>query len=534
MENHGNRTPLNLPPESGPLNSRQPMLAMIFRHFPQLMASVMLAVTVTTATAAKSISLDLRQPKTNFILIIADDMAWDDCGAYGHPSLPTPNIDRLAAEGMRFNQAFVTASSCSPSRASMITGRYPHATGAEQLHWPLPRNSTTFVNWLRRSGYWTAAAGKWHLGESTKRHFNLVMEADTRGFQLPTGGSAAEAAALRQMTATKNASGCDDWLKVLRARPDNQPFFLWLAALDPHRDYEANTIPRPTDPKDVVLPPYIPDVPAVRADYARYYDEIRRLDSFMGLILDELDEEGLGENTCIIFVSDNGRPFPRDKCTVYDSGIKSPWLVRWPGVVAPGSQTDSLVSTVDLGPTLLAAAGVRGQPKSFQGVSFLPVLKDSGKSVRDHVFAERHWHDFESYGRAVRDGRYKYIRNYYFDLPLTPPADALRSPTFRAMQSLRDQKMLAGDKLLCFTTPRPYEELYDTHADPHELRNLINDSRHLTQLRTLRTAMDEWRAETRDILPAKRTEDEFNRESGLPLPNRIRPRIPPQRAQFAY
>ena len=499
-----------------------------------LLGVVIFAAATENASAAKSISLDLRQPRTNFILIIADDMAWDDCGAYGHPSLPTPNIDRLAREGMKFNNGFVTASSCSPSRASMITGRYPHATGAEQLHWPLPRNSTTFVNWLRLSGYWTAAAGKWHLGESTKRHFNLVLEADTRGFQLPTGGSAEAAAHLKQMTAKKNASGCDDWLKALRSRPENAPFFLWLAALDPHRDYEANAIPRPTHPKDVVLPPYIPDVPAVRKDYALYYDEIRRLDSYVGSVLDELEAEGLADNTCVIFISDNGRPFPRDKCTVYDSGIKSPWLIRWPNVVAAGTETDSLVSTVDLGPTLLAAAGVRGQPKSFQGVSFLPSLKDGSKRVRDYVFAERHWHDFEAYGRAVRDGRYKYIRNYYFDLPLTPPADALRSPTFRAMQSLRDQKMLAGNKLLCFQQPRSYEELYDTEADPHELRNLINDHSRLSDLRRLRKAMDDWRAETRDILPAKRTEDEFNRETGAPLPNRIRPRIPPRRAQYAY
>jgi len=499
------------------------------------MTSAALCLVATwPADAARPISLDLRQPRANFILIIADDLAWDDCGAYGHPTLPTPNIDRLAREGMKFNYAFVTASSCSPSRASIITGRYPHATGAEQLHWPLPRNSTTFVNWLRQSGYWTAAAGKWHLGEPTKRHFDLVLEADTRGFQLPTGVSAEEAARLKKMTATKNASGCEDWLRALRSRPKNAPFFLWLAALDPHRDYEENIIPRPTDPKDVVLPPYVPDVPAVRKDFALYYDEIRRLDSYVGLVLDELDKEGLTDNTCVIFISDNGRPFPRDKCTLYDSGIRTPWLVRWPGVVAPGSETDSLVSTVDLGPTLLEAAGVRGKPTTFQGVSFLPVLKDPTRSVRQYIFAERHWHDFEAYGRAVRDGRYKYIRNYYFDLPLTPPADALRSPTFRAMQRLRDQKMLAGSKMICFQKPRPYEELYDTRADPHELHNLIDDHRHLSELRRLRRVMDEWRADTRDILPARRTEDEFDRETGAPRPNRIRPRIPPKRAQYVY
>ena len=484
--------------------------------------------------AGPAISLDLRKSRTNFIVIIADDMAWDDCGAYGHPTLNTPNIDRLAAEGIRFNNAFVTASSCSPSRASMITGRYPHATGAEQLHWPLPRNMNTWVSWLRQSGYWTAAAGKWHLGNAAKRHFDLVAEADTRGFQLPTGVSAAEAALLKQMTAKKNASGCEDWLKVLRARPKNKPFFLWLAALDPHRDYEDGIIPTPTDPKDVVLPPYLPDTPDVRKDFARYYDEIRRLDSYVGSILNELNKEGLAEDTFVLFLSDNGRPFPRDKTTVYDSGVKTPFVIRWPKGIQPGSTTDSLVSSIDIGPTILKLAGVRGTPAWFHGVSIAPVLSDPTKSVRDHVFAERHWHDFECFGRATRDGRYKYIRNYYFDLPLTPPADALRSPTYRAMQALRNEGMLAGNKQFSFKTPRPYEELYDTQTDPHEMHNLIDNPRYLTVLRNLRQVMDDWRADTHDILPAKRTKDEFDRETGAPQPNRIRPRVPPKRAQYSY
>lgn len=507
------------------------MFATPFRSF---FLVLLIALLGRSSDAARPISLDLRPQRPNFIVVIADDMAWNDCGAYGHPSLRTPNIDRLAEEGMKFNQAFVTASSCSPSRASLITGMYPHATGAEQLHWPLPRNSVTFVNWLRHSGYWTAAAGKWHLGKAAKSHFNLVLEADTSGFQLPTGVSAEEAARLKQMTARRNASGCEDWLRALRSRPKNMPFFLWLAALDPHRDYEEGINPRPVDPGDVVLPPYVPDVPAVRRDYARYYDEIRRLDSYVGLLMSELEKEGVSGNTCVLFLSDNGRPFPRDKCTLYDSGVKTPWIIWWPSKVKAGSVTESLVSTVDVAPTFLELAGIRGAPSTLQGKSFAPILNDPKARVRDYVFAERHWHDFEAYGRSARDGRYKYIRNYYFDLPLTPPADALRSPTFRAMQKLREEGMLAGGKSACFVQPRPYEELYDTRSDPHEMHNLIEDPRRLTELRRLRKAMDDWREETRDFLPAERTADEFNRDSGAPLPNRIRPRVPPKRAQFQY
>ena len=507
----------------------------MIRRLSNCLICVYLAVSVVVeTTAAPKIEIDIRKPRTNFVLIIADDMAWDDSGAYGHPTLPTPNIDRLAREGMKFNQAFVTASSCSPSRASIITGRYPHATGAEQLHWPLPRNQVTFVDWLRRSGYWTAAAGKWHLGEATKRHFDRVYEADTRGFQLPTGVSAAEAARMKQMTASKNASGCEDWLPAFRARAKDKPFFLWLAALDPHRDYEEGIIPRPTRPEEVLLPPYLPDVLAVRKEMALYYDEIRRLDSYVGLLLDELEYAGVADNTCVIFISDNGRPFPRDKTTVYDSGVRTPWLVRWPGKVEPGTVTDGLVSSVDLAPTFLELAGLRKNPSTFHGVSFAPILEAPKASVREFVFAEQHWHDFESFGRASRDGRFKYIRNYYFDLPLTPPADALRSTTFRAMQALRDKGMLAGSKLACFEKPRPYEELYDTSVDPHELNNLIDNPRYLSALRRLRSAMDDWRKETKDVLPKKRTEDEFDRETGAPQSNRVRPRIPPSRSEYVY
>jgi len=473
-----------------------------------------LVLAVVSTNTAVAIEIDLREPKTNFILIIADDMAWDDCGAYGHPTLKTPNIDRLAQEGMRFDRGYVTTSSCSPSRASIITGRYPHATGAEQLHWPLPRNSVTFVNWLRQTGYWTAAAGKWHMGNGIMGHFNSIYGMGPRG--------------------RNDGSGCAEWLRALRSRPEGKPFFLWLAAVDPHRGYKQGVIPRATRPDEVVVPPYLPDVPAVRADLALYYDEIRRLDSYVGLVLDELDSEGLAENTCVIFISDNGRPFPRDKTTLYDSGVRSPWLVRWPAMVGAGTTSASLVSSVDIAPTILELAGLRRNPSTFQGVSFAPILKDPEVETREFVFAERHWHDFEAFARSARDGRFKYIRNYYFDLPMTPPADALNSPTFEVMRELRGKGMLAGAKLACFEQPRPYEELYDTQADPHEMRNLIEDGRYLSDLRRLRAAMDEWRRETGDALPKRRTEDGFDRQTGGRLPSNSGPRIPPQREGYVY
>ena len=297
----------------------------------------------------------------------------------------------LARDGMRFDRAFIMASSCSPSRASMITGRYPHNTDAEELHWPLPAEQITFVERLKAAGYWTAAAGKWHLGNAVKGRFDVVREADPSGYmlapategedQLGTGGEG------------DAASGCDQWVPTLRDRPRDKPFFLWLAALDPHRDYQPGTIPEPHRSEDVVVPPYLPDVPEVRGDLALYYDEIGRLDRFVGAVLAELDRQGIAGETLILFLSDNGRPFPRCKTTVYDSGIHTPWIVRWPGHVKPGSRCDRLVSSIDIAPTFLTLASIAPGP-SIQGKSITPLFSDPAAKVHDVIFAERNWHDF--------------------------------------------------------------------------------------------------------------------------------------------
>jgi arylsulfatase A-like enzyme len=462
---------------------------------------------------------DAQRP--NVVLIIADDMAWDDCGAYGNPRVRTPNIDRLAREGMRFDRAFVTASSCSPSRSSILTGRYPHNTGAEELHWPLPPEQVTFVEKLKASGYWTAAAGKWHLGDAVKDRFDVVREADPSGFQL---GTVRDAKA--RMTAGGSGaiqSGCDQWVPVLRDRPRDRPFFLWLASLDPHRDYQPGTIPEPHRPEAVIVPPYLPDVPEVRKDLALYYDEISRLDHHVGEVLAELDRQGVADETLVLFLSDNGRPFPRCKTTLYDSGIRTPFIVRWPGHIRPGSRCGSLVSTIDIAPTVLRLAGIEPGP-TFRGKGLSPLFQDQKARVHEMIFAERNWHDYAAHGRAARTERFKYIRNDDNQSPLTPPADAVRSPTFRAMRRLRDEGKLAPAQSACFIGPRPAEELYDVDTDPHELINLAGDPRYAKVLIEMRRALSAWEGETSDVVPKGLSPDEFDRETGEPLPGRVRPR----------
>jgi N-sulfoglucosamine sulfohydrolase len=480
-----------------------------------LLAGLLLILALAPAGAAEGAN------RPNVVLFVADDLAWDDCGAFGNPRVKTPNIDRLARGGMRFDRAFVTASSCSPSRSSLITGRYPHNTDAEELHWPLPPGQVTFVEKLRASGYWTAAAGKWHLGNAVKGRFDLVREANPAGFQLATGKDAKARMTAEGSEAVQ--SGCDQWVPVVRDRPKDRPFFLWLASLDPHRDYQEGAIPEPHRPEDAMVPPFLPDVPAVRRDLALYYDEIGRLDHHVGEVMAELARQGVAGDTLVLFLSDNGRPFPRCKTTLYDSGIRTPLIARWPGHVEPGSRCGSLVSTIDIAPTILKLAGLEPGP-TFQGKDLSPLLRETRAKVRDLIFAERNWHDYAARGRASRSERFKFIRNDDHERPLTPPADAVRSPTFVAMRRIRDEGKLTPAQGACFVSPRPAEELYDVDADPHELHNLAGDPKYAEVLGDMRRALSEWTRETGDVLPARPSPDEFDRETGEPLPDRVRPR----------
>ena len=481
-----------------------------------------LFILLTALAGFASAPLGQADTRPNIVFMIADDLAWDDLGCSGNPNVRTPNLDRLAKGGMQFTNAFLTISSCSPSRASIITGTYPHQTDAEQLHWPLPADRLTFVELLKASGYWTAAAGKWHLGNAVKDRFDEVREADVSGFQLPTGEAAKEGKIIQKVIGDAR-SGCDQWVPVLKARPKDKPFFLWLAALDPHRDYDEGILEKPHKPEDVRLPPYVADTPKSRKDYALYYDEITRLDRFVGEVMDELEKQGVADNTFVLFISDNGRPFPRDKTTLYDSGIRTPFIVHWPGRFQPGGKSDSLVSSVDIGPAFLELAGL-STPTVFEGRSFLPLLRNPKLTLHDFVFAERNWHDYEDRVRAVRDKRFKYIRNFYHDLPNTPPADVVRSIAYREMIRLRDEGKLADAQKNTFIQPRAKEELYDIKNDPYELRNLAADLAQAKRLKRFRRALAKWQEETNDVDPPFRTLDEFGREDGQALPVRERPR----------
>ena len=478
---------------------------------------------ISCADPGADSSTDTTPP--NIVFIIADDLAWDDLGAYGHPHIRTPNLDRMAANGMLFNQAFLTTSSCSPSRSSIITGQYPHNTDAEQLHWPLPAAQVTFVEKLKAAGYWTAQAGKWHLGDAVKDRFDEIREVGTIGFQLSADG--------KDLPPEGDGSGSENWLSLLRDRPEDQPFFLWLAAVDPHRPYEPDIIDQPHTIDEVVVPPYMPDVPEVREDLALYYDEISRLDSYVGRVLDELERQSVSENTLVLFISDNGRPFQRDKTTLLDGGIKTPWIVQWPAVVQPGSVSNSLVSSVDIAPTFLHLAGLEA-PSSFEGRGFEDMLRDPALEIREYIYAEDHWHDHDDFSRAVRTKQFKYIRNFFPELANTPPADALTGAAFKATLEVKARGELTADQMVIFNAPRPEEELYDVVNDPFELENLAANSAYQSDLNAMQERMRAAREASGDTDPAFRTPDEFDRVTGEPNEFRSRPRLSKDEIRSRY
>ncbi|MGC6432549.1 MAG: sulfatase [Jejuia sp.] len=458
------------------------------------------------------------QNQPNIVLIIADDVSWNDVGAYGHPTVRTPNLDKMAEEGMMFTQAFLTTSSCSPSRTSIASGLYPHNTDAEQLGWPMPEDKITFVNELKEAGYWTGLAGKYHLGDAPRDDFDVLLE--MQWLDAPLGID-------RRLKG--DGSGCDEWLKLLRERPKDKPFFTWLASFDAHRPFYEGISDNPYSPEETVIPPYMPETAASKKDFALYYEEITRMDDYIGKVVAELEDQGVADNTIVLFISDNGRAFPRDKTTLYDGGIKTPWIVKWPGKIKPASVNNHLVSSVDIAPTFLKIAGLEPL-KAFEGVDFTPTILDASIKVREDIYAEDHWHDYEDYTRAVRTNKYKYIKNFYPDLPNTPSADIIRDLTWVSMKEERDKGTLTKDQMRCFEIPRANEELYDVENDPNELNNLAFNKDYEGVLNDMRGLLKKMRTQTNDILPTQRTPDDFNRETGYPTKYRLRPR--PTKAEY--
>ncbi len=426
----------------------------------------------------------------NILVFVADDAGWKDFGCYGNKGIKTPNIDRLASEGLLCEKAFLTAPQCSPSRISVLTGRYPHATGAEDLHMPLPEGTDFLPSWLKEAGYFTGHMQKTHYGKTGEEQFDWYSAGltDFSGFLDQSAG---------------------------------KPFFMWTGFSDPHRGYDRSSIDHRNDEASVTVPPQLVDDPETRSDLADYYDEISRMDSNIGGMLDTLEKRGLSDNTLVVFFSDNGLPFPGAKGTLYDSGVGTPMLFKWPGRIKPEGRFSGQVSSVDLAPTFLELAGLP-VPDSVQGTSMLDTLLSGRGTGREFVFGERNWHDCDEHMRYVRDGRFKMILNAYTELPFGNPADLSMSPSWHSLMKKKEKGELTPEQARIFRVPRPAVEFYDLEKDPGEFNNLAGKREYTGEVQRLGKVLDKWKKDTGDF-PSweRRRGDHTDRITGIHFSNVI-------------
>lgn len=430
--------------------------------------------------------------RRSVLLIVADDQGLD-AGCYGNTAVRTPNIDRLAAEGVRFTHGFAAVSSCSPSRSVMYTGLYNHTSGQYGLAHDIHNQHT--LDWvepvpklLRAAGYGTGIIGKMHVKPEPLYGFEEQIE-------------------VREFAGNRNVAAMARRAGQFFAAHRDRPLFLVVGFGDPHRaarDF-ANDRAYPGvgkviyDPNTVRIPYHLPDLPEIRRDLADYYESISRLDRGVGLLLDELKAAGRESETLIIYVSDNGIPFPGAKTTLYDAGIKLPLIIASPELSHRGSTTDAMASWVDLAPTILEWTGVKG-PSGYElpGRSLLPVLGEEHPRGWDEIYGSHTFHEITMYYpmRAVRTRRYKYILNLAHQGPYPLASDISSSGSWKTIVAQKLKNL--GERSLDVYFNRLREELYDLEHDPNELRDVAQDPSYSAVLAEMRQTMRAFREKTRD------------------------------------
>jgi arylsulfatase A-like enzyme len=452
-----------------------------------LAASAMLAMLVWPGPSDTRAQAPIAPQRPNILVAIADDWSWLHAGAYGDPAVRTPTIDRLAREGTRFTHAFVAAPSCTPSRAALLTGQYPHRLDEGSQLWGfLPARFAVYPELLADAGY--------HAG-STRKGWGPG--------QLAPGGRPQDPAGRKY----------DDFAAFIAARPDGAPFVFWFGSQDPHRPYEAGSGARAgIDPAGVSVPPFLPDTPEVRGDIADYLFEVERFDREVGDIIAALERAGELDNTLVIVTADNGMPFPRAKATVYDGGTRVPLVVRWPGQVRAEAVSDAMVSLVDLAPTFLDVAALPPRP-DMSGRSLRRLLRGEAEDDRDRVFLERERHanvrrgDLSYPVRAVRTRDHLYIRNLRPDRwpagdpelyhSVGPYGDIDDGPAKQVLLRRHTEPAIAPFFSLAMAK-RPAEELYVLADDPHQRTNVATDPAHAAVLASLRDSLEAWQRDTAD------------------------------------
>lgn len=437
--------------------------------------------------------------RPNIVLIVSDDHGCEALGCYGNKVIKTPNLDQLAAEGVRFTNAFCTTASCSASRSVILTGMYNHANG-QYGHQHSYHHFISFPNikslpvLLTEAGYRTGRIGKYHVAPDEVYKFDVALKGNSR-------------------SPVEMANNCRDFVS-----DDSKPFFLYFCMSDPHRGGGvAEELPTKPDrfgnrekgeypgvkeikytPDDVIVPPFLPDSPECRDELAQYYQSVSRVDQGVGQLLDVLKEAGKYDNTVVIYISDNGVAFPGAKTTLYEPGMKLPCIVRTPSQRKKGITCNALINFADLAPTIMDFADVLDRKNDFQGRSFKSVLEWENPWGWDVTYASHTFHEITMYYpmRVVRERKFKLIWNIAHGLDYPFASDLWASSTWQA--TIERGEKYYGKRTVEAYIHRPKFELYDLENDPHEIKNLADDPKHKDTLSRLQTKLKEFQKRTND------------------------------------
>lgn len=441
--------------------------------------------------------------RLNVLLITADDMNWDAPGCFGGntPDI-TPNIDKLASEGISFRRAHVVVAVCQPSRQVLMTGRYPHRNGGMGFE-PIRQDVPTLQEQLNSAGYLNGIMSKTrHLAPTEKYKWDLCVD---------------QSELARGRNPELYYRRAKEFME--RAQKENKPFFLMANSDDPHRpfsgsDDEKRVFGRPGPdgksrldliaapsrvykPEEVNVPGFLPDLPNVRKEVAQYYSSVRRCDDTVGAVLRALKESGQEDNTLVMFISDNGMAFPFSKTNCYLNSTRTPWIVRWPGKVEKGTVNgDHFISSVDFMPTILEAAGIK-PVEGMDGRSFVPLLAGKSQCGRERVFTAfyKTVRRDEFHMRCVQDANFGYIYNAWSDGKNEFRNESQSGLTWAAMVEAAESDKAVAERVKFFQH-RVTEELYDFRKDPDALRNLADKPEHKEQLAKMRSQMLEWMEQT--------------------------------------
>ncbi|GAA4413415.1 sulfatase-like hydrolase/transferase [Nibrella viscosa] len=428
--------------------------------------------------------------RPNILWLSCEDMS-PRLSCYGDSTVLTPNIDRLAREGVRYTNVFCTAGVCAPSRNAIITGMYQTSTGGHNMR-------TLYDTYPQQTGL--------------PKTYSVVMPPAVKAFPeylraadyYTTNNAKTDYQFEEPPTVWDEVGNKAHW-RNRTGEAAKRPFFAIFNNVVTHESqvWVRKDKPLRADPANIKVPPYYPDTKTVRQDMARFYSNIREMDDWVGDLLKQLDDDGLLDNTIIFFWSDHGDGLPFVKREIYDRGLRVPLIVRFPNRQFAGTTRNELISMIDLAPTVLTLAGVK-PPAYMQGQAFLdPQTGNRPQRIqpRRYIFAARDRLDSEyDRVRTVHDGRYQYIRNFYPERPLYMDiAYRRQQPMMAEMLQLRDAGQLNAVQMNWFRKTKPAEELYDLQSDPYQLTNLTNQPAQAGHLKRLRSTMDNWLTDTRDL-----------------------------------